>query len=209
MTNGRYVGHGLQAVPLTTRRGAPGRQIRVKLRQPLRTMRIGGAHEIACESETRFVGRGGRTGGLVQLGQRPAADWRHCRDRRRRHRRRRDERERSGGRRVGDRGNNGPADEVRQDGRHRRSGALRPAGSAVSELPGVRARLRVGGFGAHRRQTRTAPGSQSGRRARRTRGCAGVSGQLLAEPPRDPQGRSVRQGRPARNQGVLLVPSSR
>ena len=38
-------------------------------------------------------------------------------------------------------------------------------------------------------------GSQGGRRARRTRGRAGLSGQLLAEPPRDPQGRTC----PTRN----------
>ena len=109
---------------------------------------FGGAHEIACESESRLVGRGGRTGGLVHLGQRAARKRRRGRDRCRRHRRRRHERERAGGRRVGDRRNHGPADQVRPDRRHRRSGALRPAGSAEGELPGVRPRVRVGGFPA-------------------------------------------------------------
>ena len=44
-------------------------------------------------------------------------------------------------------------------------------------------------------QARAAPRSQSGRRARRTRRRAGLSGELLAEPAGDPQGRTLRRGR--------------
>ena len=75
---------------------------------------------------------------------------------RRRHRRRRHEREGAGGRRLGDRGDDRPADEVRQDRRHRRSRALSAARSAEGELQRVGARLRAGRFaeGARRRRAR-------------------------------------------------------
>ena len=50
--------------------------------------------------------------------------------------------ERAGGRRLGHRGDDGAADEVRQDRRHRRPGSLRHPGPAERELPGLGARLR-------------------------------------------------------------------
>src|ERR1700739_848173 len=59
----------------------------------------------------------------------------------------------AGGRGVGDSRNHGPADEVHQDCRHRRSWTLCFARTAAGELPGLRAWLRLGGFGPGSLQT--------------------------------------------------------
>ena len=58
--------------------------------------------------------------------------------------------------RLGDRGNHGSSHQVRQNGGHRRSRALRGAGFAQSQLQHLGARLRVGRFaeGQSQRQAR-------------------------------------------------------
>ena len=64
------------------------------------------------------------------------------------------ERQRPGSRRLGDRGDHRPADQVRQDRRHRRSGPLRHSRSAEGELQRLGARLRPGRLAEGRSRAR-------------------------------------------------------
>src|SRR6185295_790335 len=101
------------------------------------------------------------------------------------HHRRRAGRARSRGRRLGDRRDQRPPDELHQDRRHRRSGALPPSRSASGELSRVGARLRPrrldAGAGEAVRQRAHAE-SDAGEDSAGSG--QGVSGQLLAVAPR-------------------------
>ena len=90
------------------------------------------------------------------LTQQHAGRSRHHR-RRERSGRRGDQRERPRSRRLGDRGNDRPADEIREDRRHRRSRALRHSRSAPSELQRLGARIRAHRFAEGTRGTRQDP----------------------------------------------------
>ena len=94
-------------------------------------------------------------------------------DKRSRRRGHRPERARS--RRLGDRGDDRPAHQIRQDRRDRRSGPLRAARPAEGQLQRLGARLRPGRFAEGRRAT---PGkiaqSHSGAGAERGRGGANI-----------------------------------
>ena len=108
---------------------------------------VGGIHDRQILSTGRNGCAGDRGGDDVE--RRPGgAAARGRRDRgRRRHRRRglRTERTRSG--RLGDRRDDRPSDEVRQDRRHRRSRPVSRARSAEGELLGVGPRIWPGRFG--------------------------------------------------------------
>ena len=97
--------------------------------------------------------------------------------RRRGPRRRGDRTERAGSRRLGDRGDHRPADQIRQDRRHRRPGPLRAARTAEGELQRVGARLWPGGF---------AEGAERARQDRQPHGgggaeCGGGGGVLSGD----------------------------
>ena len=79
------------------------------------------------------------------------------------------QRQRAGGRRLGDRRDDRPADQVREDGRDRRSGPLRPARSAESQLSGLGARLRPRRLGQGGWRAGQAAQSDRGARAERSR----------------------------------------
>ena len=115
------------------------------------------------------------------------------RDRCRRHRRCRHRPERAGGRRLGDRRDQGSADPLRQDGRHRRSGPLRRSRPAEGQLQRLGARLRTGRFAEGAERARQ--GRQSARRrgAERSGGREGLSGDLLVLDDEDPGRERVRQ----------------
>ena len=66
---------------------------------------------------------------------------------------------------LGDRRNHRPANQIRQDRRHRRSGALSGAGSSQGELQCVGSRLRAGGFAEGQSHTGQDPEPEGGRGA--------------------------------------------
>ncbi len=84
-----------------------------------------------------------------------------------------------GSRRLGHRGNAGPSDPLRQDGRDRRPGPLRRARSARRQIQGVGARLWPHQFGQGRCPAGPAPESHGGCGVERRRCGAVLSGDLL------------------------------
>ena len=97
-----------------------------------------------------------------------------------RHRRRGHERTRARGRRLGDRGNHGHADQVPQDRGHRRSRALSASGSAgEGDLHYLGPRLWAGRLLACPLAARPRSRLDRGRRSRRANGGASLPGELL------------------------------
>ena len=97
------------------------------------------------------------------------------------HRRRRPKRPGPRSRRLGHRRDEGPADEVREDRRHRRRGPVHAAGTARRELRRVGAGLRPGRFGAARDEAHGRPGHAPGNRRNDSGGSGeGLSRRLLA-----------------------------
>ena len=110
-----------------------------------------------------------------------------------RYRRRRAQPEWPGSRRVGDRRDDGAADEVRQDGRHRRPGALRDSRPADRQLQRLGARVRARGFAQGACQA--GPADQSDRRAGAGRAIGGalLPGDLLVHDDEDSAGEGFRR----------------
>ncbi len=82
-------------------------------------------------------------------------------------------------RRLGDRRDHRPPDQVRQDRRHRRSGPLCAAGSAQSELSGVGSRIWPGGLAEGRGQPGRRAEPEGRDRANRARRGSVLSGRPL------------------------------
>ena len=101
--------------------------------------------------------------------------------------------ERAGSRRLGHRRDDRTADQVRQDGRHRRSGPLRHPRPADRELRGLGARLRARRFAEGARQARPAAQPHRGAGAERARGGALLSGDLLVRDDEDSAGEGFRR----------------
>ena len=131
----------------------------------------------------------------AELTVRPAAAQQDGRHRQRRYRRRGHRTEGTGGRRMGDRGDHRPADQLHQDGRDRRPGPLRHPGSADRQLSGLGAWLWAGGFTEAARQARPDPQSHRGGGAERRRGRALLSRDLLVFDAADSAGVGIRRHR--------------
>ena len=131
-------------------------------------------------------------GSVVKLGAQQAAE-RSGAHRQRRHRRRGHRAERARGRRLGDRRDDRPSHQVRQDRGHRRPGPLRGARPAEGQVQGLGARLRPRRFAEGRRRARQAAESPRGAGAERGGGGAVLSGDLLVLDAQDPGRRPVRR----------------
>ena len=170
---------------ITSNNGRQARGLRESKHEPQASLVLHRGHD-------RFRRAVGRIPGLgFGAGECPAGGGRH---RQRRHRRRGARPGRARSRRVGDRGDDRTADEIRQDGRDRRPGALRhPRPAAERELQRLGARLRAGGFAQAAREARPAAQSHGGAGAERGGGGALLSGDLLVHDDEDSAGEGFRR----------------